>query len=75
MATSDATINDSTLPAGEFAEEANTLRDISRIKYQKAKLHESHLCPVCGTDDTEEFHYERLCNNDNCDVLSYISTT
>lgn len=53
--------------------EAEGLKDFSRVKFQKHKLHKSGLCPDCGKDKTEKVEYYWRCNNDNCDTLTYFS--
>lgn len=51
--------------------------DKSGIKWSKDKLHKDHLCPRCGSDNTEKVHYYWRCNepSDKCPVVTYIKTT
>lgn len=74
MATADEVPSTGLYPAGEYPDDVDNLEDLSSVKYSKPKLHLPHLCPVCGTSDTEELHYDWKCNNNNCDVLTYIPT-
>lgn len=59
----------------DWLSEAENLMDFSRVKYQKDKLHKPELCPSCGTDNTEEGHYDRRCLNSKCDTLTYFPST
>lgn len=52
--------------------ETSDLFNSTRVKAQKEKLHNAHLCPNCGTDNTEQKSYYWRCKNSDCDTLTYI---
>lgn len=45
------------------------------IKWSKPKLHEEHLCPKCGSSNTEGVAYYRRCNNPDCRVITYLTSS
>lgn len=52
--------------------ETSDLFNSTRVKAQKEKLHNEHLCPNCGESDTEKAHYYWRCKNSDCDTITYI---
>jgi hypothetical protein len=55
-------------------DESTGLGTLVGVKSNKDKLGNPEVCPGCASDDTEEVAYYWRCNNDNCEVISYIPT-
>jgi len=46
----------------------------SGIKWSKDRLHKAHLCPHCGSSNTEKVKYYWRCKAKDCDIITYIHT-
>lgn len=65
---------DDTDDSGSDDSELSGLAKLVNLNNQKEKFDKAHLCPICGSDDTEKEHYYWRCNNDGCDTVTYIHT-
>lgn len=68
----DELINESDDDAKEWLAEAETILQMSGVKYQKEKLHKEDVCCACGSSNTEQVSYYWRCHADDCDTITYI---